>query len=568
MERGEKKETVSAPAAIIGVWRMFTASRTALVLSVITGCVSGGSSAWLLAIVTHAIDGKETSSTAAVAFFLLCIVSFVSSVISLLLLSRITQDNLLHMRLWISRCVLAVPLERMQELGPHRLMAALTSDVESIVGAQETVPSLLIEGSKVIAAFAYLYTLSPPLLLYIVVYVFVAVLTVQAPLGWAWRLLKQARDAENVLFSHFRAATEGSKELKMDAHRRRAFLDEDMADTTHLLKMLRVKSLLGLVVVDRWVETLFYLLLGAVVFVAPLYLTIQPEAMTGFALAILFLGGPLTLVGGWLPSISKGVVALRNLEKMGLSLMARAEQPGPTPAAFERKSPSLLELLEITHSYPGENGEAGYALGPVSLRIEPGELVFVAGGNGSGKTTLALLLLGLFRPESGEIRLGGAVVTDENRDAYRQNFAAVFADAYVFDSLLGYKGAEAQVRANEMLALLRLEHKLSIDHGRFSTTELSRGQRKRIALLTAYVEDRPFYLFDEWAAEQDPQFRELFYRRLLPDLKKQGKTVIVITHDDRYFDCADRLLRMNLGKLEEFERVMRACLSSYRVDQQ
>ncbi len=142
---------------------------------------------------------------------------------------------------------------------------------------------------------------------------------------------------------------------------------------------------------------------------------------------------------------------------------------------------------------------------------------------GAGKTTLALLLLGLFPPEDGEIRLGGVLVTEENRESYRQNFSAVFADAFVFDSLLGYSGVEAQARAQDMLVALKLEGKLQISGGRFSTTELSRGQRKRLALLTAYVEDRPFYLFDEWAAEQDPQFRELFYRQLLPELKARGK---------------------------------------------
>jgi putative pyoverdin transport system ATP-binding/permease protein len=544
---------IEAPAAIIGVWRTFAASKKALAIAVITGCLAGGSSAGQLALVTRAIDEKGANATAALAFFALCGISLAASVISHLLLARLTQDNLFHMRLWISRCVLAAPLKRVQALGPHRLMAALTSDVESIVGAQETTPSLLIEGSKVTAAFAYLYTLSPPLLLGVLIFVFVCLFAVQGPLGWAWRVMKQARDAENTLFNHFRAATEGGKELKMDARRRRAFLDEDFTNTAHLLKMLRLKSILGLVLVDRWVETLFFLLLGVVVFLAPLRLAIEPETMTGFVLAILFLGGPLTLVGGWLPAISKGIVAFRNLEEMGLSLTAQAARPGPTPAAFDRKSPEALELVAVAHAYPGENGESGYALGPISLRIEPGELVFITGGNGSGKTTLALVLLGLLAPESGEIRLDGVAVTAANRDAYRQNFAAVFADAYVFDSLLGYTGAEAQARANEMLALLRLDHKLSINEGRFSTTELSRGQRKRIALLTAYVEDRPFYLFDEWAAEQDPQFRELFYRHLLPDLKKQGKTVLVITHDDRYFKCADRLLRMNLGKLEECE---------------
>lgn len=550
MTRDASMEGPRTQASALGLWRMFASSKIALTVSVATGLIAGGASAWLLTIVTRAIEDKERSGESAWTFFLLCVVSLGSSVASLTLLSRIAQENLFKMRLWLSRCILAAPLERVQSLGAHRLMAALTSDVESIVVAQETLPSLLIEGAKVVAVFAYLYTLSPALLFFVVLYVVISVVTVQPPFGLAWRWLDHARQTENALFNHFRAATEGGKELKMDARRRRAFLDEDMTGAASLLKTQRIKSLVIFVLIDRWAETLFYLLLGLVIFVAPHYLTLNSETLTGFALAILFLGGPLTLVGGWLPSISKGIVALRNIEAMGLDLTQQAETACDAPRAFTAAHPEVLELIDVTHHYPGENGEEGYRIGPLSLRLEPGELVFLTGGNGSGKTTLALLLLGLFPPDGGEIRLGGERVTDANREAYRQNFSAVFADAYVFDSLLGYSGAEARSRAQELLALLRLDNKLTIDEGSFSTTELSRGQRKRLALLTAYVEDRPFYLFDEWAAEQDPQFRDLFYRRLLPDLKQRGKTVIVITHDDRYFQYADRLLRMNLGQFE------------------
>lgn len=534
-----------------GLWKVFTASKLELAISIVMGLASGGASAWLLTFVTRALENGQRGTEAALAFFVLCLVALGSSVVSLVLLARIAQENLFNIRLWLSRCILAAPLDRVQALGPHRLMAALTSDVESIVMALETVPSLVIETAKIIAVFAYLYTLSPPLLLLVFVYVLVSVLTVQGPLGWAWRWLDESRQTENALFGHFRAATEGGKELKMDARRRQAFLDEDMRGAASLLKRQRQKSLVVFVLLDRWAETLFYLLLGLIIFVVPHYLTLNAESLTGFALAILFLGGPLTLVGGWLPTITKGMVAIRNIESMGLDLTRSAEPVGDRPGAFAAAHPAVLELIDVTHRYAGENGDAGYSLGPVSLRLKPGELVFLCGGNGGGKTTLALLLLGLLVPETGEIRLGGCVVEESNREAYRQNFSAVFADAYVFDSLLGYTGQEAQARAQELLALLRLDQKVKISAGRFSTTELSRGQRKRLALLTAYVEDRPFYLFDEWAAEQDPQFRELFYRQLLPDLKARGKTVVVITHDDRYFDCADRLIRMNFGQLED-----------------
>ncbi len=537
------------------LWRVFAASKTALTLSIATGLIAGVSSARLLTFITHALEsgGRGTFELAA-SFFALCFVALASSAVSLILLSRIAQENLYSLRLWLSRCILAAPLRQAQALGAHRLMAALTRDIDSVVVAQEVLPALFIEGSKVVAVFVYLWMLSPPLFLITAIYVIVTIVGLQAPQKWALRWLERARQTENAMFNHFRAATEGGKELKMNARRRRAFLDDELRETAGALKTQRIKALVIFVLIDRWAETLFYLLLGLVLFVVPRFQAASSETLTGFTLAILFLGGPLSLVGGWLPNIGKGVVALRNIEAMGLRLTAEAEVAADAPLAFRQSRPGVLELEGVTHRYMSENDDVGYRLGPITLRIEPGELIFVTGGNGSGKTTLALLVLGLFPPDAGAVRLGGTLVTHDNREAYRQNFSAVFADAFIFDSLLGYAGAKAQERAQELLELLDLDKKLRIENGRLSTVDLSRGQRKRLALLTAYVEDRPFYLFDEWAAEQDPPFRELFYRKLLPELKALGKTVIVITHDDRYFHFADRVLHMTSGQIEAFSR--------------
>ena len=213
--------------------------------------------------------------------------------------------------------------------------------------------------------------------------------------------------------------------------------------------------------------------------------------------------------------------------------------------------PSVLELIRVRHRHHSEGGEPGFLLGPLDLRIDPGEPLFVTGGNGSGKTTLALLLLGLYSPDDGELRLDGEIVNDFNRDHYRQHFAAVFADAFVFDAILCGFDATNLNRTEALLDRLKLRGKVQIKAGRLSTTDLSRGQRKRLALLSAYLEDRPFYLFDEWAAEQDPSFREIFYKELLPQLKAHGKTVIVITHDDRYYHLADRRIHLDVGQLEE-----------------
>jgi putative ATP-binding cassette transporter len=203
----------------------------------------------------------------------------------------------------------------------------------------------------------------------------------------------------------------------------------------------------------------------------------------------------------------------------------------------------------VKHHYHREREDDNFMLGPIDLTLTPGELVFLVGGNGSGKSTLAKVITGLYRPAEGEIRLNGLAINDQNRDDYRQCFSAVFSDYFLFERIVGTGGADADRRARGYLERLHLDQKVSIADGVFSTTELSQGQRKRLALLCAYIEDRPFYLFDEWASDQDPVFKEVFYTRLLPELRSLGKAVLVITHDDRYFGCADRLVRLDYGRI-------------------
>jgi putative ATP-binding cassette transporter len=175
--------------------------------------------------------------------------------------------------------------------------------------------------------------------------------------------------------------------------------------------------------------------------------------------------------------------------------------------------------------------------------------VFLIGGNGSGKTTLAKVLVGLYAPESGTIRLNGRPIADADRESYRQHFAAVFSDFYLFERLVGLGRHDIDAEAEEYLRDLHLSHKVSVRQGVFTTLALSQGQRKRLALLTAYLEDRPVYLFDEWAADQDTLFKKVFYTQLLPELRARGKAVLVISHDDRYFGVADRIVRLDYGRL-------------------
>jgi putative ATP-binding cassette transporter len=204
----------------------------------------------------------------------------------------------------------------------------------------------------------------------------------------------------------------------------------------------------------------------------------------------------------------------------------------------------------VTHVYHRERENSIFTLGPINLTFRPGELVFLIGGNGSGKTTFAKLLTGLYLPERGHLRLNNEPITQRNREQYRQLFSVVFSDFFLFETMLGLGDVDVDKQARHYIELLQLQHKVEIKDGKLSTLDLSQGQRKRLALLAAYLEDRPFYVFDEWAADQDPLFKEIFYLQLLPELKARGKTVLAISHDDRYYHLGDRVIRLEDGQLE------------------
>ncbi|WP_067697499.1 ATP-binding cassette domain-containing protein [Nocardia jejuensis] len=203
---------------------------------------------------------------------------------------------------------------------------------------------------------------------------------------------------------------------------------------------------------------------------------------------------------------------------------------------------------------PPSEDATGFQLGPIDLTFEPGQITFVVGGNGSGKSTLAKLITGLYVPRTGTLKLNDEPIDHENIEWFRQNSSAIFTDFHLFEDYLGFEpGIDVEVR--RYLEELQIAHKVTVQDGRLSTINLSQGQRKRLALLTALLEDRQIYLFDEWAADQEPKFREVFYREILADLKRRGKTVIVITHDDRYFHLADQLVKLDFGRVAEAEAV-------------
>lgn len=207
-----------------------------------------------------------------------------------------------------------------------------------------------------------------------------------------------------------------------------------------------------------------------------------------------------------------------------------------------------IELRRATFSYV-EQGCPTFTVGPIDMHLTPGEVVFITGSNGSGKTTLMKLLTGLYPPGRGELLLDGRPLAPRLRERYRSLFTSVFMDHHLFGPAYGLDIADERVEA--LLQRFNLGGVVRFERGRFTPLDLSTGQRKRLAMVVALLEDRPIYVLDEWAAHQDPDLRRYFYETLVPEMRAAGKTVVAISHDARFFHLADRRLNLVNGRIEE-----------------
>ena len=525
-------------------------SRRSLVLAVLAGVISGAANTGLLTVINTTLHNQASKPQLAVLFIVLCLLVPIARIASELLLTRLGQGVLFKLRMDLSRQILLVPLRRLEEVGPHRLLTALTEDIPAITNIVNLIPIVCINAAVAITCLIYMGWLSWPMLLAVLVALVLGIVTYQLPVVKGYRYWRLARKESDNLFNHFRALTEGIKELKIHGERRQAFLTDMLEATAKRYSGHNISGNAIYTVAASWGQLLVFVVVGLFLFVLSGWIQISATVMTGFTLTILYLMTPLQLIMNTIPTMGRAGVALKNVDELGLTLTASpSEEESPKALTAGKSSWTSLELRSVMHSYRREGEDSIFVLGPIDLSFRPGELVFLTGGNGSGKTTLAKLILGLYQPESGEIRLDNKPVVNETTDFYRQHFSVVFSDFFLFNSLLGLDTENLDDRARQYLSQLRLENKVQVTDGTLSTTDLSQGQRKRLALLTAYLEDRPIYVFDEWAADQDPFFKEIFYHQLLPELKARGKTIIAITHDDRYYDVGDRTIKLDDGKI-------------------
>ncbi|MDB6446249.1 cyclic peptide export ABC transporter [Pseudomonas sp. 21TX0197] len=541
--------TSNSRGALSEVLSLLKPFRLIVVASILLGMLGGLSITALLATINDALNAATKPTPQVLATFVgLCAAALLTSILSDIGTNHVGQNIIAGLRKSLGKKVLLAPIEQIERFRSHRLIPVLTHDVNMVSNFAFSFAPLAIAFTVTLGCLAYLAYLSLPMFAVLLVALVIGTVIQYVARARGIRGFEAAREAEDALQKHYSAIAAGAKELRIHRPRRQRMFSQRIEATADHICDTNIRSVNTFVVAKTFGSMLFFVVIGLVLALQSLWLGTDKAVLSGFVLVLLYMKGPLEYLVMTLPVISRANIAFKRIAELAEQFSSPEshlllDDRNAATATIQR-----LELRDVHYAFPAVEGSQPFALGPVNLSIAQGEIVFIVGENGGGKTTLIKLLLGLYPPQRGDILLDGKPVTAAGRDDYRQLFTTIFADYYLFDELV-QGDQQVPEEANRYLERLEIAHKVSIHDGVFSTTDLSTGQRKRLALLNAWLEGRPVLVFDEWAADQDPVFRRIFYTQLLPELKALGKTIIVISHDDRYFDIADQLVRMQAGRV-------------------
>ncbi len=528
-------------------------SKIVFILATVAAIVGGFSLSGIIYVINHGIETKmEDSLMIFSQFFGLWILYGVMSVVSVYAITKAGQNVILDLRFTLSEKILKATFSKLENQS-NNLLTVLTSDIATISNSVNRLPNAFKNTAVILGCFIYMIYISPKLMLMFGGVIIITFMLNKLPLQSYKRKMRNSRDLQSEVFKLFEGLVHGMKELYLNKKLRNSYINDFLIPAASEQKDQNISGRTNLAFFNKTGELVLLLGMIMILYLVSIHIPEEFSIMTQFIMVALFTVGPLSQLGNLLPILGQMDVALEKISEIGVSLDATARDKNVKELSKPDPRAPLVKLHDVTYQYFVSEEDKHFVLGPVNVEIRPGELIFLVGGNGSGKSTLAKVICGLYLPKTGKVESFGEIIDLNNLDSYRENFNAIFTDYYLFDHFGHVDNENAVEEAMEIIKMLELEKKVTIEGTSLSTTSLSTGQRKRLALLLSLLEDKPFYIFDEWAATQDPYYKDVYYNKILPDLKKKGKTVLVISHDDKYFNIADKVLVLRDGQLTQSE---------------
>ncbi|MFV1853059.1 MAG: cyclic peptide export ABC transporter [Thalassospira sp.] len=521
---------------------------------IVAGALSGVGSAALLGIVNTAAEEIADNGIDRVnwllagIFIALSIIYFLAEVYLNSTIAKQIEAGIDKVRKKLLSQIAVADFAQLESFGQTRLFETITQSTQIISQNSHLIGMSFRSLLLLIAVMAYVFWISM-LAFFIIVAVVGSGVVIYLRMGktlamWFGKL----HQVESILFGKVADLFAGIKEVRMWSRRSDAFkvafieASENKAEIgTNAQAMISRQMIMGI--------TAFYILLAIIVFIVPVYSDSIDTDVAKISTAVLFMIGPISVIVQSMSILGMAEQSATRMMDLSKDLEAFREPIADEGMTFEDKFDQVT-FDDVSFTYPNRDPRHGFALGPITLSVKSGELLFITGGNGAGKSTLIKLLTGLYQPTSGRIRINNIQLGPQSLSAYRNLIATVFSDSHLFDELFGTDEITDE-DAKYWIERFELSHVTGIRDDKFISIALSAGQRKRLALITAILENRPIIVLDEWAADQDPYFRKKFYHEILPELKKRGTTIIAVTHDDHYFEVADRRLHLETGKLTE-----------------
>ncbi len=523
--------------------------------------ISGISNAMILAVINSAAE-NVTNEEANTRFFLIYMVAIVLFILSqkyiLNKTTMIVENVIEKIRVRTANKIRHTNLETIERLGGTDIYSRLTKDANQLSSTAPIVVSSLQSFIMLFFSSIYVITISTSAFFIILLGAVGAALAYEVKRKDVMRVLQKTLDVELGFFRKLEHIIMGFKEIKVN-QKKNDDIFADYKKSAQEVKKLKIKVTAIFNSNAVFSQSIFYILIAVIVFIMPLFVESYSDTIMKITASVLFIIGPIGSIVGSIPTYSMGNTAANNLQKLEIDLEESLSEEMLenlndndyvyTDEIITADFNKEIKLSNIEFEYKDNTKNTAYKLGPINLSVYKGEILFIMGGNGSGKSTLLKILTGLY-PSTGDIYVDDNKVINTYNDDFRELFSLIFTDFHLFDKIYGLEVIDKK-RINELLRLLELAEKTQYKNGKFNNLRLSTGQRKRLAMLIAFLEDKDIFVFDEVAADQDPQFRKFFYESILPELQAGGKTIIAVTHDDHYQHIANRIVVMREGKIGE-----------------
>ncbi|MDB5086618.1 MAG: cyclic peptide transporter [Mucilaginibacter sp.] len=518
--------------------------------------ISGLSNALLLAVINYSTS-KIVHGDFNYKFILIFILIFLIFIITknraLKLTAVLVETIVFRVRERIVKYLMNTELLEFETLGRAEIYTRLTKDTNEISNSATSIANGVQAGVLVFFAIIYLGFINITAFVITIIMLGLAISNYFLSSNKIQKEIGEAVTLETVYFEKINEVTGGFKEIKI--HQQKKF-DLFLGRIQVIAERLKDKKIITSSKMSFYfvfAQAFFYILLGTMVFVIPVLDQAVLTDVEKITATILFIIMPLGDAVGTFEVLNKATVAVNNLTNLEKRLKENTfgvlEDP-ELSGIFENFE--KLKFNDLHFGYRDKSGKDQFSIGPINFEVKRGEIIFIIGGNGSGKSTLVKLLTGLYTPDAGEILVDDVDIIPGNIQEYRELFSVIFSDFFLFSEMYGIKNLENS-KVLKLLKQMQLSEKTGFKDGAFTNTNLSTGQRKRLAMISVILENKNVLVFDEWAADQDPEFRKYFYNELIYDFQKLGKTIIAITHDDHYFNKADKIYKMDYGTFREYK---------------